>query len=283
MDLLKKQVYHRVFGRGNIVDLSGHFVEIQFPKGNKKFVFPDAFGTYLVLSDEKAAKAVMKMKEKKLIELEKEEIRNAKERVAQLKEQIWMRNERLIKNLKFHPSAQAVFWCREEDLPMVFEDWNVSTGVVKTGENKGRTNRPARLHQNSACLLTVRNPKEPEQNRRILGAFMVNTGFVGKACEDGIIPAHEEYRIQLTEEEADTMSFWNYYVNEKSPKNMTWNTGKYRYFDNIMMAQILRDIVTLKKKASEKETAQRFFNHFCMINRIDKVALPKPNGSLMRV
>ena len=42
MDLLKKQVTHRVFGLGNIVDFSDSFVEIQFPKGNKKFVFPDA-------------------------------------------------------------------------------------------------------------------------------------------------------------------------------------------------------------------------------------------------
>ncbi|MFA5635310.1 MAG: hypothetical protein WC977_05330 [Anaerovoracaceae bacterium] len=283
MDLLKKQVTHRVFGLGNIVDFSDSFVEIQFPKGNKKFVFPDAFGTYLILSDQRTATAVKKIKEKRMIELEKEEIRNAEERATQLKEQqVRMRNENLIRNLKIHPSSQAVFWCQEEDQTRVFEDWSVTTGAIKTGEKKGKLNRPARLHQNSACLLTARAPEEHEQDRRILGVFMVSTEFVGKTCEDGIVPAHEEFRIQLTEKEAEAMYFWNYYVNEKSPHSMTWNTGRYRYFDNVLMAQILRDIISLKKKAPEKEAAQNFFDHFCKINRIDKIALPKPNGSLLR-
>ena len=164
MDLLKKQVTHRVFGLGNIVDFSDSFVEIQFPKGNKKFVFPDAFGTYLILSDQRTATAVKKIKEKRMIELEKEEIRNAEERATQLKEQqVRMRNENLIRNLKIHPSSQAVFWCQEEDQTRVFEDWSVTTGAIKTGEKKGKLNRPARLHQNSACLLTARAPEEHEK------------------------------------------------------------------------------------------------------------------------
>ncbi|MDD4583508.1 MAG: hypothetical protein PHR60_04900, partial [Eubacteriales bacterium] len=66
------------------------------------------------------------------------------------------------------------------------------------------------------------------------------------------------------------------------PQNMTWNTGRYRYFDNVWMAQILRGIVSLKKKPHEQELAQRFFEHFCQMNQISEEELPKPNGALMR-
>lgn len=282
--LINKEVIHRMYGQGIVVDLSDGFVEVQFPIGNKKFVFPDAFGTHLLLKDQKIAKSIHKIKEEREEQLRLEEEKKAEERIAQLKEQqIRMEAENLIKNLKIHPASQAVFWCGQDEQEKVFADWSVFTGEVKSGDKKGRVNRPIRLHQNSACLLTLREPDEPEKDRRILGAFMVGTTFVGKQCQDGIIHAHEEYRIRLTEKESKKMLFWNYYVKEKSPHSITWNTGRYRYFDNIMMAQILWDVVSMRKKASEKESAQRFFDHFCSMNRIDKEKLPKPNGALMRL
>ena len=43
---------------------------------------------------------------------------------------------------------------------------------------------------------------------------------------------------------------------------MVWNTGKYRYFDNSWMAQILLDIVSLKSDSNEREQAQQFLNIF---------------------
>ncbi len=47
-------------------------------------------------------------------------------------------------------------------------------------------------------------------------------------------------------------------MNKNFPTRITWNSGRQRYFDNIWMAQILRDIVSLKKKPGESESAQRF-------------------------
>jgi hypothetical protein len=64
---------------------------------------------------------------------------------------------------------------------------------------------------------------------------------------------------------------------------MTWNAGKYRYFDNAWMAQILRDIITLKEEQKERQLVQQFFEHFCHMNQIRKEELPKPNGTLMRL
>lgn len=64
---------------------------------------------------------------------------------------------------------------------------------------------------------------------------------------------------------------------------MTWNTGRHRYFDNVWMAQILRDIVSLKENPEEQENAQQFFEYFCQMNRIKKEEIPEPNGALMRI
>ena len=170
-----------------------------------------------------------------------------------------------------------------EEQSKVFTEWKVFTGEIKSGNNKGKPKKPTRLYQNSVCLLTERDSSMPEKDRRILGVYMVNEDFIGKFCEDGYIPAHSEYRLQLTEQESDQMLFWKYYVNEKSPNKMTWNTGKYRYFDNVWMAQILLDIVSLKSDTQEHELAQSFFEHFCRMNQIREEELPEPNGALMRI
>ncbi len=107
--------------------------------------------------------------------------------------------------------------------------------------------------------------------------------FIGKFCEDGFIPAHSEFKLQLTEQESDKMPFWKYCSNEKTPERMTWNTGKYRYFDNEWVAQILRDIVSLKSDTEEQEITQKFFEHFCVMNRIVAEELPEPNGALTHI
>lgn len=188
-----------------------------------------------------------------------------------------------MKNFKLHPESQLVFWCDTEEQQTAFSDWKVFSGLTKSGVNKGKPVKPIRLHLNSAVLLTAVDENSPEKERRILGVYMVEENFIGKLSEDGYIPAHSKYRIQLTEQEAEQMLFWNYYVNEKFTHKMTWNTGKHRYFDNVWMAQILRDIVSLKTDPQEKELAQQFFTHFCKMNEITAQELPQPNGALKRI
>lgn len=188
-----------------------------------------------------------------------------------------------MKHHKLHPESQMVFWCDKEEYNSSFSEWKVFSGIIKSGNNKGKPNKPIRLYQNSAVLLTARDSSMSEKDRRILGVYMVNEDFVGKLCEDGYIPAHSKYRLQLTEQESDQLLFWEYYVNEKSPEKVTWNTGKYRYFDNSWMAQILLDIISLKSDPNERELAQEFFEHFCKMNQITEQELPKPNGAIMRI
>jgi len=284
MDLIDKQVTHKSFGEGSVVEHSDSYIKINFASGDKSFIFPDAFGAYLTLNDKSVNDAVKKMIQKKEKERNEVELELEKEKALErIEQQNLLQRELLLKNLKIHPSSQAAFWCEEQDKDRVFKEWKVFTGVIKSGKNEGQPNRPIRLHQNSACLLTARDPNMSEKDRCIVGVYMVNESFIGKLCEDGYVPAHSIYRLQLSEQESEKMLFWKYYSNEKYPSNMTWNTGKYRYFENVCMAQILRDIISLKTDPLERELVQKFFEYFCVLNKITEKGLPKPNGTLILI
>jgi hypothetical protein len=284
MNLINKKVTHKRFGTGSIVKHNDSSIEINFASENKMFVFPDVFGEHLTLHDKSVAHSFEKILQEKELERKEEELKKEEEKELQRKNQeLRLGHEKLMKNHKLHPESQMVFWCDTEEQNSSFSEWKVFSGVIKSGNNKGKPNKPIRLHQNSAVLLTAIDSSMPEKDRRILGVYMVNEDFIGKLCEDGYTPAHSKYRLQLTEQESDQMLFWEYYVNEKSPQKMTWNTGKYRYFDNLWMAQILLDIVSLKSDPKERELAQQFFEHFCKMNQITDQELPKPNGALMRI
>jgi len=284
MNLINKKVTHKLFGIGSIVKCNDSSIEIHFASENKKFVFPDVFGKHLKLHDKSVAHSLEKIIEKKEMEHNEEERKKEEEKKLQRKNQeLRWGLEKLMKNHKLHSESQMVFWCDTEEQNSSFLEWKVFSGVIKSGNNKGKPTKPIRLHQNSAVLLTAIDSSMPEKDRRILGVYMVNEDFIGKLCEDGYIPAHSKYRLQLTEQESDQMSFWKYYVNERTPQKMTWNTGKYRYFDNLWMAQILLDIAELKNDPKERELAQQFFEHFCKMNLITAEELAKPNGALMRM
>ncbi|MDR4887862.1 malate synthase [Fredinandcohnia sp. QZ13] len=284
MNLINKKVTHKRFGMGSIVNHNDSSIEVHFESENKKFVFPDVFGKHLKLHDKSIAHSLEKMIQEKEMERKQEERKKEEEKILYRKRlELRLEHEKLMKNHKLHPESQMVFWCDQEEQNTSFSEWKVFSGEIKSGNNKGKPNKPIRLHQNSAVLLTAVESGKPEKDRRILGVYMVDEGFIGKLCEDGYIPAHSKYRLQLTEQESDQMLFWDYYVNQKFPHKMTWNTGKYRYFDNSWMAQILLDIVSLKSDPTERESAQQFFEHFCKMNQIIEQELPKPNGALKRI
>lgn len=283
MNLINKKVTHKRFGMGSIVEHNDSSIEIHFESENKKFVFPDVFEKHLKMHDQSIANSLEKMIQEKEMERKEEESKKEEERkLHRKKQELRLEYEKLMKNHKLHPESQMVFWCDPEEQNRSLSEWKVFSGEIKSGTNKGKPNKPIRLHQNSAVLLTEIDDSKPEKDRRILGVYMVKEGFIGKLCEDGYIPAHSTYRIELTEQESEQMLFWKYYVNEKHPHKMTWNTGKYRYFDNLWMAQILHDIVSLKGDPKERELAQQFFEHFCKMNQLTEQELQKPNGALMR-
>ncbi len=287
MNLVDKKVMHKSFGKGNVVNYNDSYIRISFESGERRFVYPDVFKKYVTFVDGKATKLVDKQIEKK------EEVRKGEEKLKKemLKQEKLLEQERLElakikkerKVSKVDSRIQSVFWLKSNEEDKVFEDWKVFTGKIKSGENKGLPRKLGRMSGNSACLLTKRDDSVKEEERQILGVFMANDSFDGKNLEDGYITADPKYRINLSDEESKKLLFWNYYMDEKSNDKIIWNSGRQRYFDNILMAQILRDIVILKENSEHEKEVQDFFNHFCKINYINKEKLPKANGALMNM
>ncbi|GAA4080299.1 malate synthase [Amphibacillus indicireducens] len=277
MNLVNEMITHKVFGKGQIIEQDDAFITIDFEEDTKKFVYPDSLGNFIHLKDREVAKSLEKIliqtkKEKQLREQEREEEQR------QIAEEAY-RRERL-KNLKIHESSQVVFWLDEEEQNNVIDNWTVFTGEVQSGKNKGKPNIVARLRPNSSVLLTVREADQAETVRKVIGLYMVPETFSGDDNEDGMIEAHEVYRIKLTETEAEKILFWNYYLNKNYPHRTTWNSGKYRYFDNMITAQILKDIVALKTDEAEIKQAEDFLQYFSEMNLLDLSELPEASGAL---
>jgi len=273
VNLIDEEITHKVFGEGNIIDQDESFITIDFNEEIKKFVYPDVFETFIKLHDHDLAKSIEKVIVKREIKEKKIEKIEEQEREIQL-----LKNK--LKKEGLHESSQIVFWLDDEESEEVFTKWEVSTGQVKSGKNKGEPNRVARLRPNSAALLTVRDSDQAEIERRIIGLYMVSETFAGNENKDGIVPSHEKFRIKLTEQEAEKILFWNYYINKNYPHRTTWNSGRYRYFDNAWTAQILKDIIALKTDEQEISEAEKFLEYFCGMNDLDIDNIPEANGAL---
>lgn len=283
INLNNKEVIHKTFGKGNVVNYDDSYISINFESGDKKFVFPDVFKDHVTFVDQKATNSVKKKLEKKEEELEKQALILKEEQELKREQQYLWEQQQNIKNRKIHPKTQSVFWANEEDEETIFKDWRVFTGEIKSGKSQGEPRKLVRMSENSACLITKRDDDLPEKERKILGFFMADESFNGRECEDGYIIAHPEYRIQLSKEESDKMYFWTYYMDEKTPNETIWNSGRQRYFDNIWMAQILNDLVSLRDEAENKEEAQAFFEYFCKMNHISKIEISEPIGPLTKI
>lgn len=281
MNLIDKKVTHKLFGEGSIVHHNGTSIEVSFAAENKKFIYPDAFAKFLVLHDHEGAKVLAEMIEVKENELKAVEFEKEVERNRQVERQkMLVEYEKLMHNHKLHGESQMVFWCDAEEKETVFNEWKVFTGTIQSGANKGKPSKAVRLHRNSAIVLTTRDPGSVEQQRRILGIYMVKEDFIGKLSEDGYVPAHSVYKLQLTKEESDKLLFWTYYTNKNAPDKVSWNSGKYRYFDNVWVAQILSDIMSLKEDETEKLQVKRFLSYFCKMNQLPIDEIESPSGVL---
>jgi hypothetical protein len=279
MNFINQKVTHKKFGTGKIIDMTEQSMEVSFKEASRKFVFPDAFEQHLVIEDTNlngALQQLIEEKQKLKLILEQEH----QQKIADQREKMYLQaqSENIMKYYKLHPESQMAFAC-EDNGEEAIQSWNVNVGLVKTGANKGKPNKPSRLHQNSAVILTTLAPGAEEKTRKIVGVYMVKENFVGKLSESGNVPAHAKYKMQLTDKEQ--LDFWSYYSNKKSPESITTSKTQVRYFDNMWMAQILQDIVELKETVEEKQLAYDFFVHFCKANKIASTKIPAANGPLL--
>lgn len=254
MQLIGQPIKHGTFGKGIVTDWNDATITINFSDGEKKFIYSDAFSKFLHLKNDALQREVQKLLDRR------EAVKKAERQAIQA---LHERNN-LLQNLKISPQSQAVFNIKPGQYKELFSTWSVSTGRYVSGYSKGEPRVPERLKPNSMCLLTECAANQPEQERRIIGAFMVEEDFLGSHCRDGIIRAHPMYRLQLCPEHQ--LPFWPYVVQE--PEKQRWGGTALKYMTNKAGERILFDIKELSLCDESQECAEDFYQYYCKLNRL---------------
>ena len=169
------------------------------------------------------------------------------------------------------------FVCYESQM---LREWKAYAGIVQSGERKGEPMKLNKVQRNSLCVLTTRDPQMVESERYIFAVFLVDETYSGDESDEGYVGTKSKYKIKLSPKECKSMLFWKYHKNGNSPKKTAWNSGLHRYFDDEMAAQILIDIVNIKKGTKDEVLADEFLKYFCEINEIDINKVKNPSGAL---
>lgn len=138
MNLLNQQVKHEHFGDGTVVDCTASHVRVRFPVGEKRFAFPDAFGTYLSLTDPETARLVEDLK--KEVEKKRKAKRRAldKQRAEELAErQRELERERLLRSQAFSPHLRRAFGVMGRSWRRCSPSGGSSQGSVNRDRMKG--------------------------------------------------------------------------------------------------------------------------------------------------
>ena len=254
MQLIGQAIRHEIFGKGVVTGCGKNILTICFSQGEKKFIYPDAFAKHLTLKNSDMQRRIQTILNEREAEREAEQ-----QAVQESRERRY-----LLDNLKISPNAQAVFDIKAEEEHMCFSAWSVSTGRYLSGYSKGEPRIPDRLKPNSLCLLTERGDGAPEEERRVIGAFMVGEDFFGSTCRDGIIKSHPVYRLRLRS--ADRPRFWPYITGDASVRR--WGAASFKYLSNKTMKKILFDIKECLAGGEDAELAEGIYQYFCRINRL---------------
>lgn len=70
MDLNGQKVKHKTFGEGTIIEQTNEYLIVSFAQGNKRFVYPDAFSSFITALDPNIHTAV----NKEIVEIEAEKL-----------------------------------------------------------------------------------------------------------------------------------------------------------------------------------------------------------------
>lgn len=251
MDINGQAVKHNKFGSGIVTDLTTKIITVCFSEGEKKFVYPDAFREYLVLKDKNMQRHMIAQIDKKEAEIN---------RLRQAKQTERERKQKLL-NFSIAANSHAVFNIIPEQVEHVCKTYIVSTGQYLSGASKGQPRIVERLKPNSVCLMTERRRGQTEQERRIIGAFMVGEDFFGEDVYNGLIEGHPRYRMMVPSEAP--LLFWEYLDQDTLPR---WGNTSFKYCSGTVMNRILSEITQLVGNTEQKEAALEFYQYFCKMN-----------------
>lgn len=97
MNLAGQLVVHKAFGEGKVIDHTGAYLSVLFGEGEKRFIYPDSFQTFLRAKDEPLHAAIQSWQKRR----HKSSLYNAKKKLPLcLKEKRRLKNALCTQNLK---------------------------------------------------------------------------------------------------------------------------------------------------------------------------------------
>ncbi|MCK8058349.1 MULTISPECIES: hypothetical protein [unclassified Fusibacter] len=215
-----------------------------------------------------------------------EEMMNHNVKVAK---QIWCKSDdsKCRKYLDGEISKEALdiksnddnFVCYESQM---LEKWRAYVGVVQSGERKGKPKTLRGINAHSLAILSTQRPTDMDEERFIFAVFIVHERHIGGQCEDGYVGAHDKYRIKLTLEEAKQLRFWTYHVNTTKPESMVFGRALQRYWTDLQSAQLLKDIVRIKRGTEDEALSKEIFKFYCDTHTLDYLNIASPSGALIK-
>ena len=254
MQLIGQAVKHEVFGKGVVVGCTDKTITVDFTQGEKRFVYPDAFAHHLTLRDEA-------QQDRLLCQCRQLQMSRCRQREREQKQQIRLG---MLCSLKRPPCSQVVLDLSREQAIRAIDTGTVSVGCYLGGYSKGQPRVPARVRAHSACLLTGVPAGGNEAQRQVWGLMMAAETFDGKECTDGVIRAHEKYRLLLPE--SCSLRYWQTVPHgEVLPK---WGRVCFRYQDAESMARVVQAVAESLEQTDQAELAQELAHRFRCINRL---------------
>lgn len=290
LEFLGEIVTHKIFGKGKIIGLTEGYVTILFEDdvNERKFVYPFAFGEFLI-SDNKGFKKVIN-KDKRALERQIAEQERIAEELLQLAiayelEAKKVKGKKGVKITDKNNIAIKYNYCKDAKTQQGEENqmlgiWNIGLGVTQSGSRMGKPIRLRNARTNSLAILTAKPTKIKERDRFIFAIFLIDEI---NEVDDGIrgnIVANPKFRIELSPGEAEELRFWDYYINSNKPERIVFGSGLHRYISDIQSAQILVKIQELKKGTEDEQLSKEFLEHFCQLKSIDIDSLSPPSGPL---
>ncbi len=253
MNVIGKTVNHKIFGLGTVTELTDTTITISFRGAEKRFIYPDAFKTFLIFKGQRIQEYV-----EKLIQ-EKDETARKEKRIEQEKNE---QRQKLL-NFKITANSHLVLNIPSEKIESVFQTLSVSAGAYLSGASKGLPRVLDRVKPNSLCLITSCPEGQEEDERVLVGAFMVAEDFFGDEISTGIIKGHPKYHIAVPD--SCHIAFWPQ-LNQAMPPR--WGSVAFKYCSSAAANRMLAEIVRAVTEMNQVDAAQEFYQYFCRINRL---------------
>ncbi len=155
---------------------------------------------------------------------------------------------------------------------------------IYAGRDDDGTVRGWSLDNDRLVILTTVKPNQIEEERVIFAIFLINHSY-DKDDEEASATSYPDCRLSLTEEESESMKYWDYAPGEGDNNIIQWKEGLLRYQTDEMCATVLRDVVRIIEKRNDPaqtEYARNFLNKFLNKIKMQEEDISEKHGARIK-